>query len=245
MNFKTAIAAAAVLAAGAANAAIDTTNTADLFLAVFDTTNTASYVLDLNVNEQNFNFAAGNYSYSVDSAYSTFLATSGLDASALRYAVYAVDNAGTKSAAGDYKIYSTVTAGQSVVASTNGALYTALANASNNAGNFNAGTSTVAAYGTAAYTTQLNYDQLSGFLGATTTSNAVGTQAAFYNLASSGGTKNTAKAVATQLAGNWNFNGSVLTYTTATTPAVPEASTYAMLLAGLAAIGFVARRRAA
>lgn len=39
--------------------------------------------------------------------------------------------------------------------------------------------------------------------------------------------------------GEWSFNGSVLTYTNP----VPEAETYAMMLAGLGLVGFMARRR--
>jgi len=42
-----------------------------------------------------------------------------------------------------------------------------------------------------------------------------------------------------------NFDGTTVTITAAVTPAIPEPSSYAMLVAGLAAVGFVARRRKA
>jgi len=244
MKFKTAIAAAAVLAAGAAHAAIDSSNNADLFLAVFDTNNVASYVLDLNTTIPSFNAASGNYSFSVDSAYSTFLATAGLDASTLRYGVYAVDNQGSKTVKDDIKLFSTATTGLSIAVKNNSALGTGLANVVLNANNFNANTSTVAVAGTSAYANPATFNELSqALVNGATTSNALGTASDFYMFGVSNIT-GTKPADTVKLAGTWNFNGSVLSYTTATTPAVPEASTYAMLLAGLAAIGFVARRRA-
>lgn len=241
MKFKTAIAAAAILATGAAHA-IDTTNTADLFLAVWDTTNTASYVLDLNQQAANTNFASGNYNFTVDSAYSSFLATSGLDASTLQWGVYAIDNQGLKTTKDDVKLYTTTTVGQAVVAKNNSGIGGAIAGASNLAGLFNTGSSTIAAYGTPSYADQYTLGALSNSLNGTTTGNAVGASSAFYEVGVSSGTGTKASDLYT-LAGTWKFDGTNLTYST--TPAVPEASTYAMLIAGLAAIGFVARRRAA
>jgi hypothetical protein len=42
-----------------------------------------------------------------------------------------------------------------------------------------------------------------------------------------------------------NFDGTTVSLTSTAVAAVPEPSTYAMLLAGLGAVGFIARRRKA
>lgn len=54
-----------------------------------------------------------------------------------------------------------------------------------------------------------------------------------------------ATAIADGSETTFSFDGTTLTYSVTNVSAVPETSTYAMLLAGLAAVGFMARRRAA
>jgi hypothetical protein len=61
------------------------------------------------------------------------------------------------------------------------------------------------------------------------------------------GTGTTGNAPVALYAGKFNFNGTSLSYTVpgAVTPSVPEAESFALALAGLAAIAFAARRRQA
>lgn len=74
----------------------------------------------------------------------------------------------------------------------------------------------------------------------------VGTPLSFYHLTTSGaeGTTTSSRqlAVVTPYAGQWNldYDAGTLSYSVA---AVPEADTWAMLLAGLGLMGFIARRR--
>lgn len=68
----------------------------------------------------------------------------------------------------------------------------------------------------------------------------VDTPTSFYELNKSS-SSNLAKATVTPYAGQWNFtNAGLLTYTAA---AVPEADTWAMMLAGVLTVGAIARRR--
>ncbi len=68
-----------------------------------------------------------------------------------------------------------------------------------------------------------------------TTSSDVSDEAAYYEVL-----KNTSGSAYVA-----SFDGANVSITAAVTPAVPEPSTYAMLAAGLAAVGFMARRRKA
>lgn len=93
-----------------------------------------------------------------------------------------------------------------------------------------------AAFGTVAY---IDNGETS-FNGAFNARNAIGATAAMVYLTPSNEI-NDEKSLFTVLNSTASFNGSTVTITTA----VPEPSTYAMLFAGLAAVGFMARRRKA
>lgn len=80
------------------------------------------------------------------------------------------------------------------------------------------------------------------------TGNNFGQSSSFFYLTGQSGTARTATIVdTTGAAGQWSFGaGNVLSFTTtAVATNVPESDTYAMLLAGLGVMGFVARRRLA
>ncbi|MFG6460081.1 PEP-CTERM sorting domain-containing protein [Roseateles sp. DXS20W] len=92
------------------------------------------------------------------------------------------------------------------------------------------------AFGTSAYFDNGTLS-FNGFFNAR---NAVGTQASMVYLTPSNEVSDL-PSLFTVLNSTASFNGSTVTITTA----VPEPSTYAMLFAGLAAVGFMARRRKA
>lgn len=88
-------------------------------------------------------------------------------------------------------------------------------------------------------------DTAFGKLSAFTTGNTIGTDASFFNLVRSSSTNGQKYTISTVLPGEapndfkWSFDGSTL----AAVAPVPEPETYGMLLAGLAVIGTIARRR--
>jgi hypothetical protein len=83
-----------------------------------------------------------------------------------------------------------------------------------------------------------------GKLSAFTTGNAIGTDASFFNLVRSSSTNGQKYSIATVLPQatpndyKWSFDGSTLV-----AAPVPEPETYGLMLAGLAVIGAIARRR--
>jgi hypothetical protein len=102
------------------------------------------------------------------------------------------------------------------------------------------------AFGTSTYFT----NALTGFNGYFNARNAVGTSAQMVYLTPSSDTSDAPSQyeVLMNTSGSTymaSFDGTNVSISAAVTPAVPEPSTYAMLVAGLAAVGFVARRRKA
>lgn len=90
-------------------------------------------------------------------------------------------------------------------------------------------------------------DFLTSFVG--TSIADVGTPLSFYHLTTSGaeGTTTSSRqlAVVTQYAGQWNldYDAGTLSYSVTAAAPIPEADTWAMMLAGLGLMGFIARRR--
>lgn len=270
MNFKlnTLVAAALLVAAGSANAAIDNGNTTNgtgsLFLVVTDTTAGYSFVGDLGVGMDSF-LGASNVSNSWSlgnfSAWSAFTTAIGGDLTNAKYSVYALDNVGATTTVEAKRLLTTVAVGDDVAGNYTTAnnkvggavgtavnttfLVTGVQTDSNNLmndhdtvadGSSYTNTSKPLAYAEAA----LNGDSLKANMPFVTTV-AAADSADFWLLGNSS-SATLAQANTYMQAGQFSLSGTALNYTVA---AVPEADTYAMMLAGLGLVGFMARRRCA
>ncbi len=245
------IAAAAIAAIGASSfapayAGIDATNNAELFLVVFDSS-VGSYTLDTGIKLPAFlgpsgqaNTPASCFSFSVGPAYAQYLA---LNPTGLKWALLAADSEGSGDPL-DFGILSTSATSSAPSYGTSGDLQT-------NTGNLSLFTGTVSqtgthtapvavngesfnAKGTAAY-----YDDSILTPAGTFTANALGTSSKLY-FATNPSFDSSELPRITTLGATVAFNGSTVTVT-----AIPEPETYALLLAGLGVVGFMARRRRA
>ena len=246
------IAAAVVMAVAAAgaHAAIDNgaNGNGELFFSAFD--GSSSYSYDLNISIDAFETsknAAGLYSFTTGgdftSSFSSWVSTA--NASTLEWNILATDTSGTR------RILSTV--GAAVLPATNKAadvLRTAAANIQTTLNAINptlVGNSAVAQAGTPAYAgtmglfyPKFNFDT-TGTLAANSFANGLVFQKTLGGAAGIAAGTNTAyvdEAVAVRA-----WVGSDNTLHIAAVTAVPEPESYAMLLAGLGMIGFMARRR--
>lgn len=255
MNFKAFAAAAALVAAAPSFAwTLGTASTgSSLVLNVADeNTSQTSYELDLNLSVATFN-GAGTYSWTLTGDnWNTFLASA--DVSSLGWSVVA--NKFTNS--GQQSIY--VTAADGTVASDLAVRNSAIVNAVGEITSYyqqlpeNVVSSTAGST-SPAYWAYHTGDNIASYLGsANSVMNVIGTASSFYQVAVTPKTVGGATyagntlATVTVLAGSFNLTNTDGVYTltyTQPTAAVPEASTLAMLLAGLGFVGFIARRRAA
>lgn len=261
MNFKmkALVAAVALTASMSASAAMQNTNTGDssLILTAYDTTNNISLTVDLGYTLNTFDLTSnaswdistGNYA----DAWATFWGTA--SATNVQWAVFAGDRTGGVTA-GDQRMLTTVAStwtnvSNSVLGNQMAAMDTYI-NAATQLGNHPTvadGANTAisgAAYaenGTVYGTTGKINNQGSD------TMITLGTNGYIWTIARSG-SNNLVASTATQMSNN-GFNpyfnlssNGALTYTAAVA-AVPEADSWAMLLAGLGLMGFIARRRTA
>ncbi|MEQ1592638.1 MAG: PEP-CTERM sorting domain-containing protein [Thiobacillaceae bacterium] len=271
MNFKlnTLVAAALLVAAGTANAAIDngnTTNgTGELFLTVVDTTAGYSFVGDLGVSMDSFLASSGAsatpWNLSSFSAWTPFVAAIGGNLSNATFAVYAFDNVGATSTVNAKRLLTTVAAGDDIsglagnYTTTNSKLgsivgtviTTPLAQFQSDSNNLSNDHDTVAngsSYTSSAFNAGYVDAQYGVDLKANTqfvTTVAASGAADFWLLGNSSSSVG-AQANTFQQAGQFSLSDTSLSYTVA---AVPEADTYAMMLAGLGLVGFMVSRRKA
>ncbi|NOT67549.1 MAG: PEP-CTERM sorting domain-containing protein [Methylophilaceae bacterium] len=259
MNFKmkAIVAAIALTASMSASAAMELATPAghsSLILTVLDTTAGVSATFDLGYNKDTFsqttnnswNLSTGNYA----SAWTSFWNTA--TAANTQYAVYAGDNLGGV-VAGDKSIFTT--AGVAVLPTTGNAplgnqqtafdLYITASNLLGNHGTVADGASFAdAVTGGNAYAGKGVAYSTSGKIGGAggDTNGLIGTDLNVWNIVRATGLNATTTKLSVG-AINPAFNLATTGALTYTAAVVPEANTWAMMLAGLGLLGFVARRR--
>lgn len=258
MNFKLIAAAVALAAAGTASAAVRTpTATADggeMSLTVYSKKAGVSFLFDTGVMLNDFR-ANPFQSWSMDgnSAFDTFLSIyNAAGADDLRWTFFGGDNSGVPAAS--RSILTTVSGDPTVIK--NGAIVIALNNIKNNyldhtnlnpqlnvtlGGGANAsGVFLKGVNGSAYFLEALGPDFRNGSF--EDTSNVLGGTTALWDFVRSS-TAPSPLAIGTQV-GFATFKQQGGSYTFSVTP-VPEPSTYALMIAGLAVAGIAARRRIA
>ncbi|MHB1215791.1 MAG: PEP-CTERM sorting domain-containing protein [Thiobacillus sp.] len=248
MNFKlnALVAAALLVAAGSANAAIDPglNGNGEIFFAVYDSVAQKSFTFDSGVYMADFVGTGVNYNFdfSGDANWSTF--TAGTDAANWLWMVGASGATGTIGA----KVFTTDNAASVSIPkagptnmAANGKNFT---NAQIASLDYAADISSVKYVGDAGY---FGDSTMTGNWGTKFTPDAsatVGTALNFFSITGAGGLGNVSGVkFGTAATDVWTLNATagVLNYGVAA--AVPEADTYAMMLAGLGLVGFMARRR--
>lgn len=251
--------AAMTMSAGAANAAMSTAASGDssLILTLLDNTNNISATFDLGLNYSTLPTAASqvwNLAASADysAAWTSFLSVANLTGS--KWAVYGGDNLG--SGAGSRGLITTYASGTTM---TQSQLVTAMGTAGMDnyiAANNPLGTHPAALNGASSAISGAAFAEAAAAYG---TTGRIANQGSLYTMKGLDqsmdvvklayvGTNQLASASFTMLGntyGNSTFNMSsngVLSYNVAAAP-VPEADTWALLLAGIGMMGFMVRRR--
>jgi hypothetical protein len=251
------IALAAMLAAGSAQATIvdGSTNNGELFMTVLDSVGQKSYTLDLNLTMNDFlsgiAVSGASYNYASDANMSSFLSmVAPADKSGLVFAIGAMDASGAT--ATDFHRYITTASVIDAATDTNSNLKNLGTNGAQLLGNTNGligaanslivtDPSFVSYAGSALWGSNWG-NQFNG-----TSTGLIGGDLNMYLLQQTSGTfaaRNTASVYSAleqggnQVVANLDMNGNLTI-----AAAVPEAETYAMMLAGLGLVGFMAARR--
>jgi len=261
MNFKmkAVVAALALTASMSASAAMTNTASGDssLILTLLDNTNNISATFDLGLSystfaaagTQSWNVAAGDYA----AAWNSFIGTANLAGAGTHWAVFSGDNlgagVGSRGMIVSYASGSTMTGSQM---QTGLSAMDTYINAQLPLGNHS-----VVADGASSAVSGNAFAESASAYGVNGRVNGQGTLVTWASFDKDlgvvqlkQGASNIASASFTTIGnqyGNSKFNMSsngVLSYTVAAAP-VPEADTWAMLLAGLGLMGFIARRRTA
>ena len=266
MKMKMIVAALALAAAGSANAAIEngTSGNGEMFMTVWDQTGLQSYTLDLNLTMDDFiaGVAANqSFTFNADANMTTFLGqVLPANQSNLVYAIGAMDIKGAN--ASDYHRYLTTSSNIVLGAST--------ANQVRNVDLKQLGTQGGVMLGNAngllgsndslivtdpailAYAGSASWGNNWGTKANFNTLGEIGDDLGMYFLRQTSGASaaNNTRSIYEQM--NWGNGDQVFanlstngTLTFAAAAPVPEADTYALMLAGLGLVGFLARRRKA
>jgi len=254
MNFKmkAVVAAIALTASMSASAAMSNTASGDssLIMTMLDTTAGVSATFDLGYTKSTFdqtvnniwNVSTGNYA----AAWTSFWAAA--TTANTQYAVFAGDGYGGV-VAGDKSVFTTTNVTGTLPAISNSALGTMEANfdifiAKNNALSNGAASFADSTMGQAYAGNGVGYGT-SGKIAATggDTNALIGTSMKVINIVRTGVAGNTSQSVLSVNGYNPTFNLSATGDLSYVAVPVPEADTWAMMLAGLGLMGFIARRR--
>ncbi len=251
------IALAAMLAAGSANAAIDNgklSGNGEMFLVVNDAVAGYSFVGDLGIAMDSFNGAVSqSFNLNGFSQWGSFMTAIGGNLNNAVFAVLAQDSLGSTAGA-DRMLVSTSSAVSEAdmeatksnnFASAATQMNTWLDSLNNNTNVVGGDMNTVAngsAYSVVGSGTYFD-DEIQGYIKNKLTYSVYtdANEAAKFGMQVTGGTQSSlAATIYTPYAGSFTVDGTTLAYTVA---AVPEAETYAMMLAGLGLVGFMVSRR--